>query len=285
MQEYLEQLKRGVKIANVHLRHGLIKFKHSRVYVGQGKLQTKLLKECHDTPLSGHKGEKSTLAVIVKRFYWPNMKGDVAYFVKTCVICQANRASYAKKQGLLHPLPVPTRPWESISMDFITSLPDSQGYNAIFVIVDRFTKLAKFAPTLDTAIAFETSRLFLDTWWRTHGLPWSIISDRDLEFTSNCWRHLFQKLGTKLKFSTVFHPETDGQTERVNSVLNQYLRNYVSVDQGDWAEWLGLAEYCYNSTKHSATGESPFLLAYGREPEGPLDLALEGRLTSARPST
>lgn len=128
-------------------------------------------------------------------------------------------------------------------MDFITSLPESQGYDAIFVMVDRFSKLAHMVPTVGTATALETAKLFLNAWWRHHGLPRVIVSDRDPKFTSAFWRHFFRKVGTKLTFSTAFHPQTDGQTERVNGVLNQYLRNFVSADQRDWANYVGLAEF------------------------------------------
>jgi hypothetical protein len=161
-------------------------------------------------------------------------------------------------------------------MDFITSLPESRGSDAIFVVVDRFSKLARMEPTKGTATAFETAVLFFNVWWRHHGLPKVIVSDRDPKFTSAFWRHLFRRMKTKLTFSTAFHPQTDGQTERVNGVLNQYLRNYVSADQSDWSEYLGLAEFSYNASRHSATGESPFKVAYGVEPLMPADLALEG---------
>jgi ribosomal protein L21E len=161
-------------------------------------------------------------------------------------------------------------------MDFITSLPESQGYDAILVMVDRFSKLAHMVPTRGTATALETAKIFLDAWWKHHGLPRVIVSDRDPKFTSAFWRHFFRKVGTKLTFSTAFHPQTDGQTERVNGVLNQYLRNFVSADQRDWVDYVGLAEFSYNAATHSATKESPFKVAYGVEPLQPADLALEG---------
>ncbi|KAL3688559.1 hypothetical protein R1sor_014868 [Riccia sorocarpa] len=284
-REYLEKLRQGNKVAHFCLDIGLLKFKQSRIYVAMGKMRARLLKESHDLPLAGHKGAKSTLARVSKGYFWPDMRDDVENFVKTCVVCQANKVSYQKTPGLLRPLPIPNKPFEAISMDFITKLPESSGHDAILVIVDRFSKLARFIPTLGTATAFTTAKTFLDGWWRFYGLPRSIVSDRDPKFTSAFWKHLYRKMQTKLLFSTAFHPQTDGQTEKVNSVLNQYLRNFINADQRDWAKWLGPAEYCYNSTKHSATGESPFLLAYGREPEGPLDLALSESASSAHTRT
>ena len=275
-QRLLGELRKGKALKEVKLVDGLLKYKQSRVYVPQGKLRLLVLKEEHDSPIAGHRGEKTTIAAVSKRYYWPCMKEEIAHFVKTCVKCQMNRASYQKQAGLLQPLPIPPRPWHSVSMDFITSLPESQGYDAIFVMVDRFSKLAHMVPTVGTATALETAKLFLNTWWRHHGLPRVIVSDRDPKFTSAFWRHFFRKVGTKLTFSTAFHPQTNGQTEWVNGVLNQYLRNFVSADQRDWADYMGLAEFSYNAATHSATKQSPFKVAYGVEPLQPADLALEG---------
>ena len=275
-QRLLGELRKGKALKEVKLLDGLLKYKQSRLYVPQGKLRLLVLKEEHDSPIAGHRGEKTTIAAVSKRYYWPGMKDEVAHFVKTCVKCQMNRASYQKQAGLLQPLPIPPGPWHSISMDFITSLPESQGYDAIFVMVDRFSKLAHMVPTVGTATALETAKLFLNAWWKHHGLPKVIVSDRDPKFTSAFWRHFFRKVGTKLTFSTAFHPQTDGQTERVNGVLNQYLRNFVSADQRDWADYVSLAEFSYNAATHSATKQSPFKVAYGVDPLQPTDLALEG---------
>lgn len=275
-QQMLGDLRKGKKLKEIKLVNGLLKYKQSRVYVPQGKLRLLVLKEEHDSPIAGHRGEKATIATVSRRYYWPGMKEDITHFVKTCVKCQLNRASYQKQAGLLQPLPIPPGPWHSVSMDFITSLPESQGYDAILVMVDRFSKLAHVVPTRGTATALETAKIFLNAWWKHHGLPRVIVSDRDPKFTSAFWRHFFRKVGTKLTFSTAFHPQTDGQTERVNGVLNQYLRNFVSADQRDWVDYVGLAEFSYNAATHSATKESPFKVAYGVEPLQPADLALEG---------
>ena len=275
-QRLLGELRSGKRHKQVKLENGLLKYKQSRVYVPQGKLRLLILKEEHDSPIAGHRGEKATIAMVSKRFFWPGMKDEIAHYVKTCVKCQLNRASYQKQAGLLQPLPIPPGPWHSVSMDFITSLPESRGFDAILVMVDRFSKLAHMVPTKGCATALETAKLFLNAWWKHHGLPRVIVSDRDPKFTSAFWRHFFRRVGTKLTFSTAFHPQTDGQTERVNGVLNQYLRNFVSADQRDWADYVGLAEFSYNAATHSATKQSPFKVAYGVEPLHPADLALEG---------
>jgi transposase InsO family protein len=283
-QKMLSDLRSGKKVRGIRLHGGMIKFKQSRLYVPSGKLRLTVLKEEHDNPLAGHRREKSTICLFSKRFYWPGMKEDITHYVKICVTCQSNRASYQKQAGLLRPLPIPNGPWECVSMDFITSLPMSRGCDAIFVVVDHFSKLAHMEPTQGTAMALETARVFLNIWWKHHGLPRVIVSDRDPKFTSAFWRHLFCKMKTKLTFSTAFHPQTDGQTERVNGVLNQYLRNYVSADQSDWADYLCLGEFSYNKAKYAATGESPFQVAYGVEPLMPTDLALEQSQDNMEPN-
>lgn len=141
------------------------------------------------------------------------------------------------------------------------------------VVVDRFSKMGHFIPTKETATAQETGRLYFAHVFKHHGLPKDIISDRDPKFMSKFWRALWKKMGTRLKMSTAFRPTTDGQTERVNSVVKQILRNYVSADQSDWVEHLDAAEFCYNNTKHSTTGVSPFVLVYGKAPLVPTSWA------------
>ena len=176
---------------------------------------------------------KPTLAELVKNYYWPNLRDDVEQYVKSCVTCQQNRTQFRKEAGLLRPLPIPTKYWESVSMDFMTHLPESKGLDFIMVVVDRVSKMAHFVPTQDTATAQEVGRLYFDKVVKHHGMQKSIISDRDPKFPSRFWRALWKKLGTELKMSTAFQPQTDGQTERVNLVLHEYLRNYVNADQTD----------------------------------------------------
>ena len=176
-QRLLGELRKGKALRKDKLVDGLLKYKQSRVYVPQSKLRLLVLKEKHNSPIAAHRGEKTTIATVSKRYYWLYMKEEIVHFVKTCVTCQINRASYQKQAGLLQPLSIPPEPWHSVSMDFITSLPELQGYDAIFVIVDQFSKLAHVMPTLETATALETAKLFLNAWWRHHGLPRVIVSD------------------------------------------------------------------------------------------------------------
>jgi len=154
------------------------------------------------------------------------------------------------------------RPWTSISMDFIVGLPKSQGYTKIWVIVARFSKMAHFIPLKSEEHIKELALIFLKEIWRLHGLPATIISDRDTRFTSKFWMSLMQLLQVKLNVSTAFHPETDGQTERVNQTLEQYLRSYCSYQQDDWVSLLPFAEYAYTISLSESAKASPFEVNY-----------------------
>ena len=177
--------------------------------VSKGKLRLALLKECHDGPVVGHHGVKPTLAELAKNYYWPNLRNDVEQYVKSCVTCQQNRTQFHKEAGLLRPLPILTKCWESVSMDFMTHLPESKGFDSIMVVVDRVSKMPHFVPsqcvpTRDTATAQEVGRLYFDKVVKHHGMQKSIISDRDPKFTSYFWRALWKKWSTELKMSTAF---------------------------------------------------------------------------------
>jgi len=154
-----------------------------------------LLKECHDGLLAGHGGVKRTTTFLKKSYYWPNLKDDAEEYVKICLICQQNRTLNKKQAGLLQPLPILEGPWESVSMDFMVSLPPSRGFDAIMVVVDRFSKMAHFIPTKDNATTQETGRLFFTHVFKHHGLPKEIVSDRNPKFTSKFWQALWKQIG------------------------------------------------------------------------------------------
>ncbi|KAM1360874.1 hypothetical protein COP2_026737 [Malus domestica] len=218
---------------------------------------------------AGHPGTHRTLALVSDAYYWPQMRDDVDSYVKTCLVCQQDKVEQKQPGGLLEPLPTPSRPWECLTMDFITHLPKSDGCGSIFVVVDRFTKYATFIPAHVECTAEVAARLFLKHVVKYWGVPRSIVSDRDARFTGRFWKELFKLLGSKLDFSTAFHPQTDGQTERVNALLETYLRHYVSANQRDWAKLLDVAQFSYNLQRSESTGKSPFELAIGQQPLTP----------------
>ncbi len=165
-------------------------------------------------------------------------------------------------------------------MDFMVSLPPSKGFDAIMVVVDRLSKMAHFVPTKDRVTAQETGRLFFTHVFKHHDLPKDIVSDRDPKFTSKFWRALWKRMGSELKMSTFFRPQTDGQTERVNLVIQQFLRNYVATDQQDWVDHLELVEFCYNNSEHFVMGSTPFQMVMGKSPIVPTTWAAHRQLPS-----
>jgi hypothetical protein len=198
------------------------------------------------------------------------MNGMVCDYVKSCDSCQRIKASQQVPAGLLQPLPPPGHLWEQVSMDFIVQLPKTRGGNdVIMVFVDVFSKMVHFAPTKTTASAPDTARIFFDHIFRLHGLPKSIVSDRDAKFTSKFWQSLFKILGTKLTMSTAFHPQTDGQTERANRTLEDMLHAFTSYRQDDWDTQLTAAEFACNNAPNQSTGMTPFHLNHGQDPWNP----------------
>ncbi|GJP37086.1 hypothetical protein CLOM_g21530 [Closterium sp. NIES-68] len=183
---------------------------------------------------------------------------------------QRMKSSKQKKAGLLQPLPVPEQPWQVVSLDFITGLPPtSSGHDAILVVIDKFSKMGHFIPTHTTARTEETAQLFVRHIISQHGIPTTLISDRDPKFTSKFWKELMSLLGTKLAMSSAYHPQTDGQTERLNQIVEQLLRAACKDDIFKWDLHLPVLEFAYNNATHAATGQTPFFLCYGRHPLTP----------------
>ncbi|GJP81094.1 hypothetical protein CLOP_g11277 [Closterium sp. NIES-67] len=176
----------------------------------------------------------------------------------------------AKKAGLLQPLPVPEQPWQVVSLDFITRLPPTtRGHEAILVVIDKFSKMGHFIPTHMTARTKETAQLFVRYIISHHGIPTTLISDRDPKFTSKFWKELMSLLGTKLAMSSAYHPQTDEQTERLNQIVEQLLRAACKDKISKWDLHMPVLEFAYNNATHAATGQTPFFLCYGRHPLTP----------------
>lgn len=186
-------------------------------------------------------------------------------FVHQCAICQHAKHEHIKSPGLLQPLPIPTEPWRDLTMDFNEGLPTSEGYEVTMVVVDRFTKYAHFVPLRHPCTAATVARAFWENIIKLHGVPHSIVSDRDRIFTSSMWRTLLEVAGTKLSYSTAYHPQTDVQSERVNQCLEMYLRCAVHDHPNQWRKRLPTVEFWYNTTHHSLLTTSPFQALYGKE--------------------
>ncbi|GJU03261.1 ty3-gypsy retrotransposon protein [Tanacetum coccineum] len=220
--------------------------------------------EFHSSPLGGHSGVKATVKRLTTVFYWPNVGDNVSNSIKSCSICQQVKAPNHMPYGLLQPLPIPSRVWDDLSMDFITHLPPSNGKTVIWVIVDRLSKFAHFLSLPTNFIAASLASIFLHEIYRLHGLPNSIVTDRDPLFLSRFWKELFAQLGTRLVYSSAYHPQTDGQTEVVNRFLQSYLRSFVCDNRNQWARYLYSVEIWYNTTHHSSIQMTPFEAVYGR---------------------
>ncbi|XP_019435366.1 PREDICTED: uncharacterized protein LOC109341851, partial [Lupinus angustifolius] len=247
-------------------------FKENRLCLPKVSIRDLLVKESHEGGLMGHFGVQKTLDILKEHFYWPHMRRDVQKLCENCIICKRAKTT-SMPHGLYTPLPVPDNPWIDLSMDFIVALPRSKaGKDSIFVVVDRFSKMAHFIPCKKIDDATHIADLFFKEVVRLHGLPRSIVSDRDTKFLSHFWRTLWGKLGTKLLFSTTCHPQTDGQTEVVNRTLTTLLRAIIKKNIKSWEECLPHVEFAYNRATHSTTRMSPFEIVYGFQPLTPLDL-------------
>lgn len=266
--------------------HGLVYHDGRLVLPNALGIRQMVFHALHATPFTGHKGCNATTRLIKRQYYWSNMDADIKVWIQECPACQRNKSSNEPPAGLLQPLPVPARRWSDVSLDFITHLPKTRsGYTAILVVVDRLSKMVHFVPTHDTATAEDVARLFVDNIFVLHGMPERIVSDRDTRFTGTFWKALCDIWKCERQLSTAYHPQTDGQTERVNRTLEDMLRHWCSPDQNDWDEYLKLAEFACNNAYHTSVGETPFMLTFGQHPRTPASLfRLDARGELCNPS-
>ena len=259
---------KDITLAECEDRDGRLYYRE-RLYVPDlHDLRLRLCKEHHDSPVAGHPGRAKTFGLLSRTYYWPQYHHFVARYVQNCHVYSRSKASRHPKYGVLRPLPIPQQRWRDISMDFVSGIPESGSdkKDAILVVVDRLTKMKHYIPCKETTNAHDLAKLYLQNVWKLHGLPESIVSDRGGQFISEFWKALCERLGIKSALSTSFHPETDGQTERFNAVMESYLRGYVNYMQDDWEEWLPMAEFTSNNVDSETTTTSPFLANYGFHP-------------------
>ncbi|GAU51685.1 hypothetical protein TSUD_414990 [Trifolium subterraneum] len=247
-------------------------------------LRKTILDEAHKSKLSIHPGMNKMYEALKQRFVWPGMKKQVAEYVASCLTCQKAKIEHQKPAGLLKPLDVPQWKWDSISMDFVGALPKTQRkFDSIWVIVDRLTKSAHFIPVQANYTTAKYAEIYIEEIVRLHGVPSSIVSDRDPKFTSHLWRKLQEALGTKLRLSSAYHPQTDRQTERTIQTLEDMLRACVLDDHGSWDKLLPLVEFTYNNSYHTSIGMAPYEGLYGRKCQTPLCWYKDGESTLVGP--
>lgn len=232
-------------------------------------LRLTMILQHHDLPAAGHPGREKTYEMLQRHYYWPGMAGYVKRYVKSCHGCKRSKAFRNTYAGGLQQLQVPQRAWKDIAVDFVVELPESQLDNLsctnIMVVTDRLTKQRHYIAT-DSIDAITTAKLFYRHIFKLHGLPETITSDRGTQFISVFWKRLCGRLGVRRQLSTAFHPETDGQSENSNQIMEQYLRAYCNYLQTDWAEWLPAAEFAANNHISETTQVSPFFANYGYHP-------------------
>ncbi|PKU65627.1 hypothetical protein MA16_Dca021516 [Dendrobium catenatum] len=255
-------------------------FKQNLLCVPASSWRLHLIREVHGGGLAAHLGRDNTIHQVQARFFRPRICRDTIRFVESCTICQTYKGG-AQNTGLYMPLPVPNSIWEDLSMDFVLGLPRTRrGNDSIMVVVDRFSKMSHFISCEKTSNAMNIANLFFNEVVRLHGLPRSITSDRDVKFVSHFWREVWKRLGTELRFSSAYHPQSDGQTEEVNRTLGNMLRCLVQEQPKQWEDVLSRAEFPYNAMTNRSTGKPPFEIVYTKTPNTAVDISILPKWTS-----
>ena len=250
---------------------GLLRFRKRICVPGDEEIKKAILEEAHRSNYSIHPGVTKMYNDLKGVYWWPKMKFDVTQFVLKCLTCQKVKIEHQKPGGLLQSIEIPQWKWDDISVDLLGGLPMTQsGHDSIWVIVDRLTKSAHFLPVRTNYPMERYAQLYINEIVRLHGVPKSIISDRDPRFTSEFWESLNAAMGTKLKFSTAYHPQTDGQTERTIQTLEDMLRACAMEMSGSWDKYLPLVEFSYNNSYHSSIQMAPYEALYGRKCRSPI---------------
>ena len=259
-----------VSIADCSQRDGRLYYKRRQLWVpADDELRLVIIRSHHDSLAAGHPGREKTYDLLQRQYYWPGMYDQVRRYAQNCQVCKRSKAFREAYSGGLQQLEAPDQPWEHIAMDFIVELPpselDDSKYTSILVVTDRFTKMRHYIVCNDPD-AITTAKLLYRHIFRLHGLPLSITSDRGPQFASTVFKRLCERLGVQRNLSSAFHPETDGQSENANQILEQYLRAYVGYLQTDWADLLPAAEFAANNFTSETIKTSPFFANYGRHP-------------------
>ncbi|KAF5763838.1 putative nucleotidyltransferase, Ribonuclease H [Helianthus annuus] len=255
----IKELKQGTD--------GIWRFHEKRMWIHNlGNLRHRILEEAHKSKYTIHPGSDKMFQDLRKNFWWIGMKKDIAVYVSKCLTCSQVKAEHQKPSGLLQQLEMPVWKWELVTMDFVTKLPKTRkGNDTIWVIVDRLTKSGHFLPMKETFSMEQLAKLYVNEIVSLHGIPLSIVSDRDSRFTSHFWSSFQKSMGTKLNLSTAYYPQTDGQSERTIQTMEDMLRACVINFGGNWDDHLPLIEFSYNNSYHTSINVAPFEALYGRK--------------------
>jgi len=279
-----EMKKAGVKElrGNEWKIEGELVLKEGKVYVPKDEeLRAEVIWLHHDVLAARHGGRWKMVELVTRNYWWPGVRRDIGKYVEGCDLCQRMKNRTEELAGKLKLSEVPKKPWSHLTVDFITKLPVVAGKDAVLVVCDRLSKMMHFVTMTEGTSAEGLARLFRDNVWKLHGLPESVVSDRGPQFVAELTKELNRMLGIKTKLLMVFHPQTDGQTERMNQELEQYLRFFIEYRQKDWPEWMAAAEFAINNKVHAATKVSPFMANYRREMRMGGDIRRKGKVESA----
>ena len=261
----MHKLKQQAGIASKHTwQNGLLRKKGKLMVGSDPHLRLELIKYFHSSAEGGHSGMMATIKRLTAVLFWKGLRKQVHQFVRECEVCQRCKPDLSASPGLLQPLPVLDRIWPNISLYFIEGLPKVGGKEVILVVVDRLSKYAHFIALGHPFTALTVAQLFLDNIYRLHGIPTSIVSNRDKIFLNTFWKELFRLLGTELRMSFAYHPQFDGQTEVVNKCLETYLQCMMGECPKDSLKWLPLVEWWYNTNYHIAINTTPYQAIYGQ---------------------
>ena len=267
----INQIGNGKETEFTVNKNGVLYYKDRVCVPDCNDLRKSILEEAHSGPFAIHPGSTKKYRDLKMSFWWSGMKRDVSEFVTKCLVCQRVKAEHQVPSGLLQPIRIPEWKWDRITMDFVVGLPlTGRRHDSVWVVVDRLTKSAHFLPVRTDYSLNKLVELYIKEIVRLHGIPVSIISNRDLRFTSRFWGKLQEALGTRLNFSTAFHPQTDGQSERVIQILEDMLRSCVIDLEGSWDQHITLVEFVYNNSFQSSIGMAPYEALYGRKCRTPL---------------
>jgi len=267
--ENKETIKRWVNTYQLHQEHGTWWKEDALVVAGNNNLKRGVISVFHDPPYCRHPRIANTTALLKQNYWWLNMKKDVEEYVKGCAVCQANKINTHHQKPHLYPITTDpeAQPFKVTTMDFITKLPPSQGYDSILTVTDHdCTKAALFIPCNKTITSKGVAKLYLQHIYSHYGIPKKLITDRGLQFISIFMRNLCQVLGIKQNILSAYYPQTDGQSEQSNQWVEQFLRHWSNAQQDNWADLLPIAQFAHNSWPNAMTKSSPFKLLMGSEP-------------------
>ena len=264
----VKELKKSksMKLSKWSIENGLLYYR-GKMYIPRSKLCHRILTLFHDSKLAGHPGRWKTLELISRNYWWPQMSRYMGKYISTCDMCLWTKSAHQLPIGQLHPLPILDAPWDTISVNFIVELPESNRKDAFMVVVGSITKQSHFVSTVTTLSASGTAQLYLQHIWKHHRLPKKVVLDRGPQFVAEFTKELYQILRIKLVATMVYHLQGDGQMEQVNQEFEQYLHLFTNQRQDDWDDLLPLAEFQYNNHIHTPTQAIPFLLGTGRIPQ------------------